>query len=108
MFCFLSAHFIASYLSLYLVYELIIITCALTYYSQVSDELKDHMYMWKDIFMFMTTFLMRWQVIPANFVVFVINLIFEIPQDHMLPRVKKIIINNNNNNNTFTVSESPS
>jgi len=31
---------------------------------------------------------MRWQVIPANFVVFVMDLIFEIPRYHMLPRVK--------------------
>jgi len=44
-------------------------------------------------FFFMTALLMRWQVIPANFVVFfVIDPIFEIPQDHMLPRVKIIII----------------
>jgi len=43
----------------------------------------------------MTALLMRWQVIPANVVVFfVIDLIFEIPRDHMLPRVK------NNNNET--------
>ena len=41
----------------------------------------------------MTALLMRWQVIPANFVVFVIDLIFEIPRDHMLPSVKIIIIN---------------
>ena len=40
-------------------------------------------------FFFMTALLMRWQVIPVNFVVFVIDLIFEIPRYHMLPRVKK-------------------
>ena len=52
-------------------------------------------------FFFMTALLMRWQVIPANFVVFfVIDLIFEIPRDHMLPRVK----NNNNNNNNNNVN----
>ena len=44
------------------------------------------------IIIIMTALLMRWQVIPANFVVFfVIDLIFEIPRDHMLPRVKKKI-----------------
>jgi len=41
----------------------------------------------------MTALLMRWQVIPGDFVVFfVIDLIFEIPRDHMLLKVKKIII----------------
>jgi len=41
----------------------------------------------------MTALLMRWQVILANFVVFfAIDLIFEIPQDHMLPRVKKLLL----------------
>jgi len=46
----------------------------------------------------MTALLMGWQVIPANSVLFVIELIFETPRDHMLPRVK----NNNNNNNNVT------
>jgi len=36
--------------------------------------------------------MMRWQVIPANFVIFVIDLIFEIPQDHATEGKKVIII----------------
>ena len=43
-------------------------------------------------FCFMTTLLMTWQVIPANFVVFYNQYNFCHPQDHMLPRVKIIII----------------
>jgi len=39
-------------------------------------------------FYFVAALLMGWQVIPANFVLFVIDLIFETPRDHMLPMVK--------------------
>ena len=49
----------------------------------------------------MTALLMRCQVIPANFLVFiVIDLIFEIPRDHMLLRVK----NNNNKTTVYKVA----
>ena len=39
-------------------------------------------------FCFMNALLMRWQVIPANCVVFCNRSNFVIPRDHMLPRVK--------------------
>jgi len=50
-------------------------------------------------FYFMTTLLMEWQVILANFVLFVIDVIFETPRDHMLPRVKNNSHNNNHHHN---------
>jgi len=55
-------------------------------------------------FCFTTALLMRLQVIPANFEYFDIDLIFVIPRDRMLPRVKNN--NNNNNNNSYDTRHS--
>jgi len=50
-----------------------------------------------------TALLMRLQVIPVNFEYFDIDLIFVIPRDRMLPRIKN---NNNNNNNSYDTRHS--